>query len=81
MVSPAFRKNVTRLLFIFAVLTFATGRMRLFNIYRSPTMASIHHYSGLVLAIVGLTHMYLNRRPLMIAFGQSPKKPPVPSDS
>ena len=68
MASPTFRRNVVRVLFIFALLTFLTGISRFFNIYRSPTLAQIHHYSGLCLVVCAAFHMFLNRKALLLAW-------------
>lgn len=68
MASQSLRVNVVRFLFIFAVLTFGTGLIRFFGIYRSPTIAMVHHYSGLVLVVAAVCHMIVNRRPLLNAF-------------
>lgn len=72
MTSPAFRRNVVRVLFIFALITFLSGVSRFFGIYRSPTLAQIHHYSGLCLVVCATAHMILNRKALLLAWRSRP---------
>jgi hypothetical protein len=58
---------VVRFLFVFAVLTFCTGLLKFFGVRYRP-LSQVHHFSGLFLITSAVTHMVLNRRPLLNAF-------------
>lgn len=76
MASQSFRVNVVRFLFVCAILTFCTALLKFFGV-RSRPLSMVHHYSGLVLIVSAVTHMVINRRPLLNALRLSKKTGPA----